>query len=91
MLLETELAGDAGLGGRTASDCDMANCASSSSEELEELRDAGLDVATLRESNGVGGNETGNRLSADSARPVRERVLLSPSVSSEGGVGFESV
>ncbi len=60
MLLETELEGDVVFGGSTANDRDMANRASSSIDEQEDVRDRGRDVSVLDE------------LSAELASPEKE-------------------
>lgn len=87
MLLETELEGDFVLGGSTANDRDMANRASSSMDELEDVRDRGRDVSVLEElcielalPEEETGFSRGERLRDNSDTPSTVRVRFSPCV-----------
>ena len=87
MLLETELEGDVVLGGSTTNDRDMANRASSSIDELEDVRDRGRDVSVLDELSAKlaspekeNGCSRGERLLDVSDIPSTLKVRFSPCV-----------
>jgi hypothetical protein len=82
MLLEVEMDSGSALGGRKASDWDIANCVSSSIDDEEEIRDRGRDVlgdAEVAEGDAVEGNGMlESRLLAARWQPFMESVRLSP-------------